>query len=135
MEVDGAGWRWVHGLAIPIFINLFCFSNSKGENVTDSQQGNIKISAVLDYLKQSVSFCKMTSQKLHFLARISHYMDLTKRRNLMKAVSTSQFSNCPLISMFHTLIVIVIISFGRLPLFRHIFNRCKVLCNFNIKYS
>ena len=36
------------------------------------------------------------------LARISHYMDLNKRRNLMKAFITSQFSYCPLIWMFHS---------------------------------
>ena len=48
------------------------------------------------------SLCKKSSQKLHALARISHYMDLNKRRNLMKAFITSQFSYCPLISMFHS---------------------------------
>ena len=46
--------------------------------------------------------CKKASQKLHALARISHYMDLNKRRNLMKAFITSQFSYCPLIWMFHS---------------------------------
>ena len=30
------------------------------------------------------------------------------------------------------LIVIIIISFGRLALFRHNFNRCELLWNFNI---
>ena len=44
-----------------------------------------------------------TSQKLYALARISHYMDLNKRRNLMQAFITSQFSYCPLMQMFHSL--------------------------------
>ena len=48
------------------------------------------------------SLCKKASQKLHTLARISHYMDLNKRRNLMKAFITSQFSYCPLIWMSHS---------------------------------
>ena len=30
------------------------------------------------------------------------------------------------------LIVIIVISFGRLALFRHTFNRCELLCNFII---
>ena len=47
-------------------------------------------------------FCKKASQKLHALARISHYMDLNKHRNLMKAFITSQFSYCLLIWMFHS---------------------------------
>ena len=25
MEVDGAGWSWVHGLVIPILINSFFY--------------------------------------------------------------------------------------------------------------
>ena len=42
----------------------------------------------------------MASQKLHALARISHPMDLNKRRNLIKVFITSQFSYCPL--LFHS---------------------------------
>ena len=40
------------------------------------------------------------SQKLHALERISDYMDLNKRRKLMKAFITSQFRYYPLIWMF-----------------------------------
>ena len=40
------------------------------------------------------------SQKLHALERISDYIDLNKRRKLMKAFITSQFRYCPLIWMF-----------------------------------
>ena len=32
-------------------MNLFCFSNSKGQNVADGQQGSIKIPVVPDVLK------------------------------------------------------------------------------------
>ena len=48
------------------------------------------------------SLCKKASQKLHALARISHYMGLDKRRNVMKAFITSHFSYCPLIWIFHS---------------------------------
>ena len=37
-----------------------------------------------------ISLCKKAIQKFHALARISHYMNLNKCRNLMKAFITSQ---------------------------------------------
>ena len=46
--------------------------------------------------------CKNASKKLHALARIAKYMDINKRRMLMKAFVSSQFSYCPLIWMFHS---------------------------------
>ena len=46
--------------------------------------------------------CKKASKKLHALARIAKYMDINKRRILMKAFVSSQFSCCPLIWMFHS---------------------------------
>ena len=46
--------------------------------------------------------CKKASKKLHALARIAKYMDINKRRMLMKAFVSSQFSYCPLIWMFHS---------------------------------
>ena len=45
---------------------------------------------------------KKTSKKLHALARIAKYMDINKRRMLMKAFVSSQFSYCPLVRMFHS---------------------------------
>ena len=50
----------------------------------------------------AISLCVKANQKLHALARISHYMDLNKFRNLMKVFITSQFSYCSLIWMFHS---------------------------------
>ena len=56
----------------------------------------------IKYIDSNLSFenhvtflYKKASQKLHALARISHYMDVNKCRNLMKAFITSQFSYCP----------------------------------------
>ena len=48
------------------------------------------------------SLCKKASQKLHALARIVNYMDFPKRKVLMKAFPTSQFSYCPLIWMLQS---------------------------------
>ena len=46
--------------------------------------------------------CKKASKKLHALSRISHYMNINKRRVIMKAFIDSQFGYCPLIWMFHS---------------------------------
>ena len=46
--------------------------------------------------------CKKSSAKLNVLARISGYMDITKRRIIMKSFITSKFGYCPLIWMFHS---------------------------------
>ena len=48
------------------------------------------------------SICKKANQKLNALARIAPYMNIHKRRTIMKSFVTSQFSYCPLIWMFHS---------------------------------
>ena len=46
--------------------------------------------------------CKRPSQKLNALTRISNCMAFEKRKMIMKAFITSQFSYCPLVWMFHS---------------------------------
>ena len=47
--------------------------------------------------------CKNANRKLHTLARMTPYMDLSKKRILMNTFFASQFNNyCPLISMCHS---------------------------------
>ena len=46
--------------------------------------------------------CKKASKNLHALARIANYMHINKRRMLVKAFVSFQFSYCPLIWMFHS---------------------------------
>ena len=48
------------------------------------------------------NLCKKSSQKLHALAKIFHYIDLPKRKVLMKAFIASQFSYFPSIWMLHS---------------------------------
>ena len=48
------------------------------------------------------NLCKKATQKLNALARISGYMDSSKKRTIMKAFITSHFSYCPLVWMFHS---------------------------------
>ena len=47
------------------------------------------------------SLLKTAGQKISALARISPFMSFHKRKKLMNAFFKSQFSNCPLIWMFH----------------------------------
>ena len=46
--------------------------------------------------------CKRASQKLNALARVVPYMNIQKRRIVMKSFVTSQFGYCPLIWIFHS---------------------------------
>ena len=45
---------------------------------------------------------KKADQKLYALARIAPYMNMQKRRTIIKSFVTSQFGYCPLIWMFHS---------------------------------
>ena len=62
----------------------------------------VKIDSKLSFENHVSSLCKKASQKLHALARVVNFMDLAKRKSLMKAFITSQFNYCPLIWMFHS---------------------------------
>ena len=48
------------------------------------------------------NLCKKAGQKLHALARIANYMEISKKRSIMNALILSQFSYCPLIWMFQS---------------------------------
>ena len=72
------------------------------KNSTEEKLLGVKFDSNLSFGNHVTSLCKKASQILHALARISHYMDLDKRRNLRKAFVTSQFNYCPLIWMFQS---------------------------------
>ena len=79
--------------------------NIDGSNIENKKEQKllgIKFDSSLSFKGHITSICKKASQKLHALARIVSYMDLPKRKVLMKAFVTSQFSYCPLIWMFHS---------------------------------
>ena len=48
------------------------------------------------------NICKRASQKLNALARVVHYMNMQKRRIIMKSFVTSQLGYYSLIWMFHS---------------------------------
>ena len=77
-------------------INEFEIESSKKEKLL-----GISIDTTLPFEHHITSLCKKACQKLHALARITHYMDFQKRRTLMRAFIISQFNYCPLIWMFH----------------------------------
>ena len=72
------------------------------KNSTEEKLLVVKFDSNLSFESHVTSLCKKARQKLHALARISHYMDLNKHRNLMKAFITSQFNYCPLVWMFYS---------------------------------
>ena len=56
----------------------------------------------LKFEKHINTICQKDYRKLNALARLTPYMELTKRRILMNAFFDSQFNCCPLIWMFHS---------------------------------
>ena len=59
-------------------------------------------STKLSFENHVSSFCKMASQKSHALKRFINFVDLAKRKSIMKAFITSQFNYCRLICIFHS---------------------------------
>ena len=78
-------------------IGEFDVKNSRGKKPL-----GVKIDSKLCFENYVSSLYKKASQKLHALARVVYFMDLAKRKSLMKAFITFQFNYCPLISMFHS---------------------------------
>ena len=72
------------------------------KNSTEEKLLGVKFDSNLSFENHVTSLCKKANRKLHALARISHYIDLNKPRNLIKAFITSQLSYWPLIWIFHS---------------------------------
>ena len=62
----------------------------------------IKIDKDLKFDDHVNSLCKKACQKLNVFARLAPYMNVEKRRIIMKAFIESQFGYCPLVWMFHS---------------------------------
>ena len=61
----------------------------------------IRIGSNLTFENHINNICKRGNQKLNALARVASYMNMQKRRIIMKSFVTSQFGYCPLIWMVH----------------------------------
>ena len=66
-------------------------------NTTSQKLLGITIDNKLTFDEHISRLCNKASQKLHALARIATYMNLSKRRIIMKAFISSQFGYCPLV--------------------------------------
>ena len=62
----------------------------------------ITIDSNLTFENHINNICKKASQKLNALARVTPYINMQKRRIIMKSFVTSQFGYSPLIWMFHS---------------------------------
>ena len=49
-----------------------------------------------------IIYVKKAGQKLNAFARITAFMNINKKRNILKAFSESQFGYCSLTWMFHS---------------------------------
>ena len=78
-------------------INGFQITNSTKENLL-----GLKFDSKLSFENHVSSLCNKASQKLHALTRIVNYINLCKRKALMKTFVISQFNYCPLVWMFHS---------------------------------
>ena len=77
-----------------------------GETIIKSSNSEKLLGVIIDnklnFEKHINNLCDKASQKLNALARVSSYMDLPKRKLIMKAFINSQFGYCPLIWMNHS---------------------------------
>ena len=75
--------------------------SSIGTNTKEVLLG-ITIDKDLTFNDHVNSLCKKVCQKLNSLARLAPYMNVEKRRIIMKAFIESQFRYWPLVWMFHS---------------------------------
>ena len=62
----------------------------------------ITIDSNITFDKHINNICERESQKLNALVIVVPYMNMQKRRMIMKSFVMSQFGHCPLIWMFHS---------------------------------
>ena len=74
--------------------NKYIEEISKGKLLGISFDNKLTMS---DHIKK---ICKQSSNELYALARISPYLDVPKRKILMKSFITSQFNYCPIVWMY-----------------------------------
>ena len=80
--------------------NVFKFRRIDIEEVKKTLQSiDLKKATQKDHVNR---LCKRASLKLNALARIAPFMNVSKKRIIMKSFIESQFGYCPLIWMFHS---------------------------------
>ena len=81
---------------LSVEVDRFTIPNSKYEKLL-----GVTIDNKLTFNQHVTGLCKKASQKLHALARVSQYMNIEKRKVIMRAFINAQFGYCPLVWMFH----------------------------------
>ena len=90
---------------ILLFGNTQLISNIDNNLITSEKEQmllGITIDSNLSFEEHIKNMCKKASPKLNALARIAGYMDIQKRRTIMKSFITPQFGYYPLVWMFHS---------------------------------
>ena len=82
--------------------NELRIENSIIQNSDSVKLLGVNIDINLKFDEHVNSICQKVGQKLHALARISPYMSIDKRKQIMSAFIDSQFGYCPLIWMMHS---------------------------------
>ena len=72
------------------------------ENRSKEKLLGVKIDSKLSFEKHIEQIYATATAKLKALARIAPFMNIQKKKVLMKAFFSGQFSYCPLIWMFHS---------------------------------
>ena len=74
-------------------------------NYIESEKEQVLLGITIDSnltFENHINICKRASQKLNALARVAPYVNMQKRRVIMKSFVTSEFGYCLLIWMFHS---------------------------------
>ena len=74
--------------------------NNTIEEVKSGKLLGITLDSNINLANHIQKICKIASNKLHALARISSFLDGPQRKILMKSFITSQFNYCPIIWMY-----------------------------------
>ena len=67
----------------------------------------VKIDVNLNFNEHISDLCKKASRNISALAKVAPFMSIEKRKVVMNAFFTSQFSYCPLVCMCHSRTIIV----------------------------
>ena len=81
---------------VSLNVNNFKIKNSECEKLL-----GVKFDSKLRFDQHITDLCRTASRKIHALARVTPFMNLSKRRLLMNSFFKTQFNYCPLIWMCH----------------------------------
>ena len=82
---------------VSLNVNNFKIKNGDCEKLL-----GVKFDSKLRFDRHVTDLCRRTSRKIHALARVSPFMNLSKRRLLMSSFFKTQFNYCPLTWMCHS---------------------------------